>query len=139
SLRVPEGNRLPLLDELRGYEAIRLFVDRCAALEPTFALTEENAVDVLRICRRLDGVPLALELAAARVRVLSVHEVALKLDDRFRLLTGGGRTVVARQQTLRALIDWSYDLLRDAERLLLRRVSVFVRGWTLEAAEATCA
>lgn len=139
SLRVPEGNRLPPLDELRGYEAIRLFVDRCAAFEPTFALTEENAADVLRICRRLDGVPLALELAAARVRVLSVRQVAQRLDDRFRLLTGGGRTVVARQQTLRALIDWSYDLLGEAERLLLRRLSVFVRGWRLEAAEAVCA
>ena len=139
SLRVPEGNRLPPLDELRRYEAIRLFVDRCAAFEPTFALTEENAADVLRICRRLDGVPLALELAAARVRVLSVRQVAQRLDDRFRLLTGGGRTVVARQQTLRALIDWSYDLLSDAERLLLRRLSVFVRGWRLEAAEAVCA
>jgi predicted ATPase/class 3 adenylate cyclase len=139
SLRVPEGNRLPPLDELRGYEAIRLFVDRCAAFEPAFALTEENAADVLRICRRLDGVPLALELAAARVRVLSVHQVAQRLDDRFRLLTGGGRTVVARQQTLRALIDWSYDLLSEAERLLLRRLSVFVRGWRLEAAEAVCA
>ena len=139
SLRVPEGDRLPPLDELRGYEAIRLFVDRCAAFEPTFALTEENAADVLRICRRLDGVPLALELAAARVRVLSVRQVAQRLDDRFRLLTGGGRTVVARQQTLRALIDWSYDLLGDAERLLLRRLSVFVRGWRLEAAETVCA
>jgi non-specific serine/threonine protein kinase len=116
-----------------------LFVDRCAAFQPTFALTDENATDIVRICRRLDGVPLALELAAARVRVLSVAQVANRLDDRFRLLTGGGRTVVARQQTLRALIDWSYDLLSDAERLLLRRLSVFVRGWTLDGAEAVCA
>src|SRR5207237_10507561 len=95
--------------------------------------------DVARICRRLDGIPLALELAAARVRSLSVAEIARRLDDRFRLLTGGGRTVVARQQTLRALIDWSYDLLGEAERSLFRRLAVFVRGWTLEAAEAGCA
>jgi predicted ATPase/DNA-binding CsgD family transcriptional regulator len=137
-LRVPEGDRLPPLDELRGFEAISLFIDRCAAYQPAFALTDENAADVVRICRRLDGVPLALELAAARVRVLSVAQVAERLDDRFRLLTGGGRTVVARQQTLRALIDWSYDLLTETERVLLRRLSTFVRGWTIEAAEAVC-
>jgi predicted ATPase/class 3 adenylate cyclase len=136
SLSIPEGDRLLSVQDLGEYEAIRLFVDRCSAFEPTFALTDENAPDVLRICRRLDGIPLALELAAARVRVLSVRQVALKLDDRFRLLIGGGRTVVARQQTLRALIDWSYDLLSDPERLLFRRLSVFVRGWTLDAAEA---
>jgi predicted ATPase/class 3 adenylate cyclase len=139
SLRVPDGDRLPPLDELREYEAISLFVDRCSSYQPAFALTEDNAADVVRICRRLDGVPLALELAAARVRVLSVAQVAKRLDDRFHLLTGGGRTVVARQQTLRALIDWSYDLLNDSERVLLRRLSIFVRGWTLEAAEAVCA
>jgi predicted ATPase/DNA-binding CsgD family transcriptional regulator len=137
-LLVPKGDRLPPLDELRGFEAISLFVDRCTSYQPAFALTDENAADVVRICRRLDGVPLALELAAARVRVLSVAQVAKRLDDGFRLLTGGGRTVVARQQTLRALIDWSYDLLTDAERLLLRRLSIFVRGWTVEAAEAIC-
>jgi predicted ATPase/class 3 adenylate cyclase len=138
SLRMPEGDKLPPLDELREYEAISLFVDRCSAFQPGFVLTDENAIDVVRICRRLDGVPLALELAAARVRVLSVAQVAKRLDDRFRLLTGGGRTVVARQQTLRALIDWSYDLLTETERLLLRRLSIFVRGWSLEAAEAIC-
>ena len=138
-LGVPEGDHLPPLEELREFEAIRLFVDRCTAYERTFALTTQNAADIVRICRRLDGIPLALELAAARVRVLSVAQVAAKLDDRFRLLTGGGRTVVARQQTLRALIDWSYGLLDDPERILLRRLSVFVGGWTLEAAEAVCA
>lgn len=138
SLRVPVGDRLPPVDELREYEAVNLFVDRCTSYQPAFELTEENAADVVRICRRLDGVPLALELAAARVRVLSVGQVATRLDDRFRLLTGGGRTVVARQQTLRALIDWSYDLLTETERRLLRRLSIFVRGWTLEAAEAVC-
>src|ERR1700694_602119 len=139
SLRVPASDAVPPLDELREYEAISLFVDRCTASQPAFVLTEKNGQDVARICRRLDGVPLALELAAARVRVLSVAQVASRLDDRFRLLTGGGRTVIARQQTLRALIDWSYDLLSEIERLLLRRLSIFVRGWTLEAAEAVCA
>src|SRR5882762_4200076 len=129
---------LPPLDELREYEAISLFVTRCSAFQPEFALTEENAADVVRICRRLDGVPLALELAAARVRVLSVAQVAKRLDDRFRLLTGGGRNAVARQQTLRGLIDWSYDLLSETERTLLRRLSIFVGGSTLEAAEAVC-
>lgn len=138
-LRLPEGDHLPPIEELREFEAVRLFVDRCTAYQGTFALTTQNATDVVRICRRLDGIPLALELAAARVRVLSVAQVAARLDDRFRLLTGGGRTVVARQQTLRALIDWSYELLDGPERILLRRLSVFVGGGTLEAAEAVCA
>jgi len=138
SLRLPAGDTLPPLDELREYEAISLFVARCSAFQPEFALTEDNAADVVRICRRLDGVPLALELAAARVRVLSVAQVAERLDDRFRLLTGGGRNAVARQQTLRGLIDWSYDLLTEPERLLLRRLSIFVGGSTLESAEAVC-
>jgi len=138
ALRVPDSDILPL-DELREYEAVSLFVERCTSYQSAFALTKENAADIVRICRRLDGVPLALELAAARVRVLSVAQVAKRLDDRFRLLTGGSRTVLARQQTLRAMIDWSYDLLTDSERLLLRRLSVFVGGWSLEAAEAICA
>jgi predicted ATPase len=139
SLRVPDSDIVPPLNELRAYEAVSLFVERCTSYQPAFALTNENAADIIRICRRLDGVPLALELAAARVRVLSVAQVASRLDDRFRLLTGGSRTVLARQQTLRAMIDWSYDLLTDSERLLLRRLSVFVGGWSLEAAEAICA
>lgn len=138
-LRVPEGDHLPPIEGLIEFEAIRLFVDRCIAYQRTFALTPQNTADIVRICRRLDGIPLALELAAARVRVLSVAQVASRLDDRFRLLTGGGRTVVARQQTLRALIDWSYDLLDGPERALLRRLSVFVGGWTLEGAEVVCA
>ncbi|MDP9319701.1 MAG: tetratricopeptide repeat protein [Chloroflexota bacterium] len=137
-MRVPKEDSLPPLDQLREYEAIRLFVDRTRAYQPSFDLSDDNAADVVRICRRLDGIPLALELAAARVRSLSVAELAQRLDERFRLLTGGGRTVVARQQTLRALIDWSYDLLSDPERLLFRRLAVFVHGWTLEAAETVC-
>lgn len=138
SLRLPDGDRLPPLDELRHFEAIRLFVDRCAAFDPTFVLTARNAADVLRICRRLDGIPLALELAAARVRVLSVGEVARRLDDRFRLLTSGGRTAARRQQTLHALIDWSHELLDESERKLLRRLAVFVGGCSASAAEAVC-
>ena len=91
-----------------------------------------------QVCQRLDGIPLAIELAAARVKALPVEQIAARLDDRFRLLTGGSRTALPRQQTLRALIDWSYDLLSEAERALLRRLSVFAGGWTLEAAEAVC-
>src|SRR5206468_8523195 len=105
---------------------------------PSFAVTSGNAPAVAQICHRLDGIPLALELAAARVRVLPVERIAARLDDRFRLLTGGSRTALPRQQTLRALIDWSYDLLTEDERALLRRLSVFAGGWTLEEAEAVC-
>lgn len=139
SLRLPEPGSLPPLAELREFEAVRLFIDRASAFQPGFELAAENAEDIVRICRRLDGIPLALELAAARVRALSLSQVAQRLDDRFRLLTGGGRTVVARQQTLRALVDWSYDLLGPAERTLLARLAVFARGWVLEAAEEICA
>ena len=106
--------------------------------EPHFALTEQSSGAVIEICKRLDGIPLAIELAAARVRVLSVEQIAARLDDRFRLLTGGSRTAMPRQQTLQAAMDWSYDLLSDEERALLRRLSVFVGGWDLEAAEAIC-
>ncbi len=117
-------------------EAVRLFADRASAVSPSFALTGENGGAIAQICRRLDGIPLAIELAAARVRVMSVHQVAARLDDRFRLLTGGSRSAVPRQRTLAALIDWSYDLLTEPERALLRRLSVFAGGWTLEAAGA---
>ena len=98
-------------------------------------MTKENAPAIAQICYRLDGIPLAIELAAARVKMMSVEQISRRLDDRFRLLTGGARTALPRQQTLRALIDWSYDLLSESERLLLRRLSVFAGGWTLEAAE----
>jgi predicted ATPase/class 3 adenylate cyclase len=117
-------------------EAVRLFVDRASATLPGFALEPGNLAAVGEICRRLDGIPLALELAAARVTVLSVQEIAQRLGDRFRLLTGGRRTAVPRQQTLQALIDWSWSLLTEPDRLLLRRLSVFAGGWTLEAAAA---
>jgi predicted ATPase/class 3 adenylate cyclase len=138
SLSLPSAEQPPTVATLARYEAMRLFVERAQNVQPTFALTEQNASAVADICRRLDGIPLALELAAARVRVLAVEQVAQRLDNRFRLLTGGSRTALPRQQTLRALIDWSYELLTEAERVLLRRLAVFVGGWTLEAAEEVC-
>jgi predicted ATPase/DNA-binding transcriptional regulator YiaG len=118
--------------------AVRLFVDRSVAVLPSFALTEQNAAAVTQICSRLDGIPLALELAAARMRVLSPEQIAHRLDDRFRLLTGGSRTAQPRQQTLRAALDWSWDLLTEPERVLFARLSVFAGSFTLDAAEAVC-
>lgn len=123
-------------DEAASFEAVRLFVERAKGVRPDFKLTTANAATVSQICRRLDGIPLAIELAAARVRALSVEQIAARLDDRFRLLTGGSRTALPRQRTLYALIDWSYDLLSELECLMLQRLSVFSGGWTLEAAEA---
>ncbi len=123
---------------LRQYEAVRLFIDRACMARPDFAVTNENAPAVAQICYRLDGIPLAIELAAGRVKALSPEQIAARLDDRFRLLTGGSRTALPRYQTLRAAIDWSYELLSEPERILLRRLSVFSGGWTLEAAEAVC-
>ena len=119
----------------RASESVRLFVDRARQRWPGFALTEENSQVVAEICRRLDGVPLALELAAARVGVLTVAQIAARLDDALGLLTEGGRTAAPRQQTLRATLDWSYELLDEPERILFGRLSVFVGGFTLEAAE----
>ncbi len=139
SLGIPQDYRgLNDVGSLMDFESIQLFADRASAANPKFQLMKENASSVAQICRRLDGIPLALELAAARTRVLSVEQIAERLDDRFRLLTGGSRTALPRQQTLRALIDWSYDLLSDPEKALFRRLAVFVGGWTLEAAESVC-
>ena len=123
------------LSALAQFESVRLFADRAAAAQPAFRVTEVNAAAVIGICRHLDGIPLAIELAAARVRALSVEQIAAHLSDRFRLLTGGDRTAMARQRTLRTCIDWSYDLLTELERVLLRRLAVFAGGFTLEAAE----
>jgi predicted ATPase/class 3 adenylate cyclase len=122
--------------EVRDSEAVRMFADRAAAVQPGFTVNSQNWDSILRICARLDGIPLALELAAARVKALNPEQLASRLDDRFRLLTGGSRTALPRQRTLEATIDWSYRLLGEDERLLLRRLSVFAGGWTLEAAEA---
>jgi predicted ATPase/class 3 adenylate cyclase len=139
SLSLPDAQRGPSVDHLMQFEAVRLFIERSAAIQPSFALTTENAEAVGAVCRRLDGIPLAIELAAARLRVLSPGQIAARLDERFNLLTGGGRTVLPRHQTLRGALDWSYDLLSPKERALLRRLSVFAGAWTLEAAEAVCA
>ena len=119
-------------------EAGQLFVERARAVQAHFRLTDSNASAVAQICQQLDGIPLALELAAARVPVFSAEEIAARLDDRFKLLTGGSRAALERHQTLRALIDWSYDLLSDEERAPFRQLSVFAGGWTFEAAQAIC-
>jgi non-specific serine/threonine protein kinase len=139
SLSAPHPHRLSPGEDVLSYaqyEAVRLFLDRAVSVRPDFQLTATNAPALAQICHRLDGLPLAIELAAARVSAMTVDQIATRLDDRFRLLTGGSRTALPRQQTLKALIDWSWDLLSDVERTLLRRLSVFVGGWTLEAAEA---
>lgn len=136
SLSTPAPNPLPPLEQLAGYEAVRLFVERAVEKQLDFAVTTDNAVAVAQICKRLDGIPLAIELAAARLSVLSPEQIAERLDDRFRLLTGGSRTALPRQQTLQALMDWSYELLSESEQSLLRCLSVFAGGWTLGAAEA---
>ncbi|MFD8948587.1 BTAD domain-containing putative transcriptional regulator [Streptomyces xanthophaeus] len=122
-----------------GYAAVRLLNDRATAGRSRFAVTEETVPAVTRICRALDGMPLAIELAAARLRTMSAEQLAARLDDRFRLLTGGARTAPRQHQTLRAVVDWSWGLLTDAERALLRRLAAFPGGATVEAAEAACA
>ena len=138
SLPVPEDTPLPPPERLVLYDGVRLFVDRATLARPAFAITACNAPAVVQVCRRLDGIPLAIELAAACVKVLSVERIAERLDDRFRLLTGGSRMALRRHQTLRAAMDWSYDLLSVEERALLRRLAVFAGGFDLEAAEAIC-
>ncbi|HEX2374170.1 MAG TPA: BTAD domain-containing putative transcriptional regulator, partial [Actinomycetota bacterium] len=125
-------------EALAGYDAVRLFAERAAAADPGFTLDASSASVVAELCRRLDGLPLAIELAAARVRVLPVTEIADRLGDRFRLLAGGGRTVDPRQQTLRATVDWSWELLEEPDRRLWRRLSVFSGGWCVAAAEEVC-
>jgi len=136
-LSFPVLAHLSQIQNLKESESVQLFLARAAAGRPGLALTQQNAFAVTQICRRLDGIPLALELAA-RVTFLSFEEIASRLDDRFILLTHGSRTALPRHQTLRALIDWSHDLLAEPERVLWRRLSVFVGGWTLNAAEMVC-
>lgn len=137
SLSVPDaGDRDIAGESLAMFEAARLFVERAMAVQPSFRLTDDNSAAIADVCRRLDGIPLAIELAAARTRTMSVARIAERLSDRFRLLATGDRTALPRQQTLRALIDWSYDLLSESERTLLWRLAVFAGGFTLEAAEA---
>jgi predicted ATPase/class 3 adenylate cyclase len=139
SLDLPDPRYLPSPERLTACGAVRLFADRAGAAVPGFALTSENAPAVAQICQRLDGIPLAIELAAARAKVLAPEQIAARLDDRFRLLTAGSRTALPRQQTLRALVDWSHELLSVTERIVFRRLAVFAGGWTLAAAERICA
>lgn len=137
SLAVPSNDALTADDALR-YGAIAFFAERARASDAKFALSDESAPVVSEICRRLDGIALAIELAAARIKVMAPRQLAQKLDERFRVLTGGNRTALPRQQTMRALIGWSYDLLSEQEQKLFRFVSIFVGGGTLEAAETVC-
>ena len=136
SLSLP--NSKSILNIIQDSEAVTLFVERASSVQPEFALTETNAPFIAQICQRLDGIALAIELAASRVKMFKVEQIAARLDDAFGLLTSGNRTALPRQQTLRALIDWSYNLLSEEEKTFLRKLSVFSGGWTLEAAEAVC-
>ena len=138
-LRVPDTYQLPPIDELLTYEAVHLFVERAQVCPAFLHAHPENASAVVQVCRRLDGMPLAIELAAARIRALSVEQIVARLNDAYRLLTGGSRSALPRQQTLRAAMDWSYDLLSPQEQACFRRLSVFAGSFSLEAAEAICA
>ncbi len=138
SLSFPNPEHLPPLAQLVEYTAVKLFIDRARLVVPDYQATEQNAAALARICQRLDGIPLAIEMAAARVNVLSTTSLAERLEDAFRVLTGGSRTALPRQQTLRAMIDWSYELLSDAERRLFQRLAVFAGGCRLDAAEVVC-
>ena len=138
SLGLPDLSHLPPIESLDQYEAVKLFIDRATSAVPTFTVTNENAPALAQVCHHLDGIPLAIELAAAKIRVLSVEQIASRLGDRFKLLTSGSRTALERHQTLRAAIDWSYNLLPPAEQILFGRLSIFIGGWTLEAAESVC-
>jgi predicted ATPase/class 3 adenylate cyclase/Tfp pilus assembly protein PilF len=139
SLPVPGSLPAPPEAGVGRSDAVLLFAERARGSQPSFAVTEENVEAIHEICRQLDGIPLAIELAAARLRVLTPEQIRTRLDDRFRLLTRGNPLALPRHQTLRALIDWSYELLWPSERAMLRRLSVFAGGWTLEAAESVCA
>ena len=134
-LAVPKHGKSESHAQLIQSEAVHLFAERATSIQRHFQVTESNAPVIAQICRRLDGMPLAIELAATRVKALSVEQIAARLDDRFHLLTGGSRTAIPRQQTLRGAIDWSYESLTEPEQRLLRRLSVFAGGWGLEAAE----
>jgi predicted ATPase/transcriptional regulator with XRE-family HTH domain len=138
TLAVPDPLKPPPIEEFARCESVQLFVERARALLPTFTVVEEDMPAIAQICRRLDGIPLALELAAARTSVLSVEQIAARLEDCFELLTGGARTAVNRQRTLKAAMDWSFALLSPPEQLLFGRLSVFAGGFGLEAVEAVC-
>jgi predicted ATPase/serine/threonine protein kinase len=138
SLSLPDASAAPAADQLRDFEATQLFIDRATSIDPAFTASAESADTIAGICRQLDGIPLAIELAAARIGALSVEQIEARLKDRFRLLTGGARTAAPRQRTLEATVQWSYQLLSDVEREVLNRLSVFPAGFTLEAAERVC-
>ncbi|MCX2865609.1 tetratricopeptide repeat protein [Paucibacter sp. PLA-PC-4] len=138
SLSAPGPEQQTTPEQIGAYESVRLFVERAQLQQPQFRVTAGNVAALALVCQRLDGIPLAIELAAARVRSMPVEEVSRRLDQRFDLLTGGSRTALPRHQTLRSLIDWSYALLSGAEQALLCRASIFAGGWTLEAAEQVC-
>ncbi len=138
SLTLPDASIKNTPEKLSQYEAVRLFIERALMVNKSFRVNIENAPALAQICSQLDGIPLAIELAAVRIRILTLEKICEKLNDRFRLLTGGQRNVLPRQQTLKALIDWSYELLNEKEKMLLQRLSVFSGGWTLEAAEEVC-
>src|SRR6202011_4446111 len=137
-LELPQAGGTEPLAHVRQNEAIALFAERAAAASGAFEVTIDNQATVVALCRRLDGLPLALELAAVRTRVLSVQQIVDRLADRFLLLTGGGRAALPRHQTLRTTIDWSYDLLTAAEQILFRRLCVFAGRFTLEDVESVC-
>ena len=139
SLTVPGTNETLTPETVSPYEGVRLFVERAKLARPDFDLTAENASSVASICARLDGMPLAIELAAPRLRSMSVDELSERLDQRFALLTDGSRAALPRHRTLRSMLDWSYDLLTEREQAMLRRVAVFAGGWTLASAEQVCA
>ena len=138
SLTVPETSDTLRPETVSRYEGVRLFVERAKLVRPDFDVTTENASAVASICARLDGMPLAIELAALRLRLISAEELSQRLDQRFAFLTDGSRTALPRHRTLRSMLDWSYDLLTAVEQAMLRRVSVFAGGWTLAAAEHVC-
>src|SRR5205814_1709203 len=137
-LPLPDSRQMHSLEALLSNPAVALFSQRAAAVKPDFAITAENGAAVAAICSRVDGLPLAIELAAARVKMLPPSALLARLESRLQLLTGGPSDVPERQQTLRKTIDWSYDLLNESEQKLLRRLGVFLGGCTLEAAEAVC-
>jgi predicted ATPase/DNA-binding SARP family transcriptional activator len=138
SLETPNLDVKPAVDTSAKIESVQLFVERAVVASPRFAVSPQNAFAIAQICRRLDGIPLAIELAAARTNILTAEQISERLDDRFRLLKSGLRSALPRHQTLRAMIEWSYDLLSEKEKLLFRRLAVFSGGWTLEAAENVC-
>ncbi|GHO88859.1 adenylate/guanylate cyclase domain-containing protein [Dictyobacter formicarum] len=137
-LSLPDLHHMPSPEMLTHYEAVKLFIERAVAVQPGFQMTNQNAPAVAQLCLRLDGIPLAIELAVVRLKVLNVEHILSRIEKRLQLLTGGSRTALPRQQTLRALIDWSYNLLSEAERTLFTRLSVFARGWDSEAMETIC-